>query len=77
MSERKSKHVAPQMSDRTSEGPWSVPVALSEVPETGRHVDLVADERRREAIAKLAGLVPLHSDYDSLALGLRVEAGSG
>jgi uncharacterized metal-binding protein YceD (DUF177 family) len=59
MSERKSKHVAPQMSDRTSEGPWSVPVALSEVPETGRHVDLVADERRREAIAKLAGLAAL------------------
>ena len=39
--------------------PWSVPVAVSEVPETGRHLDLVADERTRAAIAKLAGLADL------------------
>jgi len=36
--------------------PWSVPVALHEVPETGRSFTLVADERTREAVAKLAGL---------------------
>jgi uncharacterized metal-binding protein YceD (DUF177 family) len=36
--------------------PWSVPVALHEVPETGRSFTLVADERAREALAKLAGL---------------------
>ena len=36
--------------------PWSVPVALADVPETGRHFDLAADEHVRAAIAKLAGL---------------------
>src|SRR5215470_19732588 len=36
--------------------PWSVPVSLHEVPETGRNFILVADERTRAAIAKLAGL---------------------
>ena len=39
-----------------SERPWSVPVRLDEVPETGRHFDLAADERMRDAIARLAGL---------------------
>jgi uncharacterized metal-binding protein YceD (DUF177 family) len=38
------------------EQPWSVPVALHEVPVTGRSFTLVADERTREALAKLAGL---------------------
>jgi uncharacterized protein DUF177 involved in 23S rRNA accumulation len=35
---------------------WSVRVALHEVPETGRHLDLVADEHVRAAVARLAGL---------------------
>jgi hypothetical protein len=39
-----------------SQSPWSVPIALHEVPETGRSVELVADERARAAIARLAGL---------------------
>src|SRR5262245_2424208 len=39
-----------------TETPWSVPVAVHEVPETGRHFALAADERTRAAIAKLAGL---------------------
>jgi uncharacterized metal-binding protein YceD (DUF177 family) len=44
-------------SDRpSSDRIWSVPVALAEVPESGRHFDLVADEHRREAIAELAGV---------------------
>ncbi|SRR6266508_57742 len=50
-----------------SERPWSVPVALREVPETGRHVELAADERARAAIAKLVGLrtLPrLHAVFD-------------
>src|SRR5262245_33535797 len=38
---------------------WSVPLAVSEVPETGRHIDLVADEGTRAALAKLAGLADL------------------
>src|SRR5262245_45346785 len=36
--------------------PWSVPVRLEDVPETGQRVELVADEAIRAAIAKLAGL---------------------
>jgi uncharacterized metal-binding protein YceD (DUF177 family) len=36
--------------------PWSIPVSLDEVPETGRHFDLSADERVRTALAELAGL---------------------
>src|SRR5215470_12122751 len=43
-------------SEQRSEQPWSVPVALHEVPETGRSFALVADERTRGAVAKLAGL---------------------
>jgi hypothetical protein len=38
------------------ERPWSVPVAVREVPETGRQLTLAADERTRAAIAKLAQL---------------------
>jgi hypothetical protein len=36
-----------------------VPVSLSEVPETGRHLDLVAEESTRDAIARLAGVCGL------------------
>ena len=39
--------------------PWSAPIALSEVPETGRHLELVADRQTRAAIAGLAGLSAL------------------
>jgi hypothetical protein len=50
-----------------SERPWSVPVALRDVSETGRHVELAADERARAAIATLVGLrtLPrLHAVFD-------------
>jgi uncharacterized metal-binding protein YceD (DUF177 family) len=50
-----------------AERPWSVPVALHEVPETGRHLELAADERARAAIARLVGLrsLPrLHAVFD-------------
>jgi hypothetical protein len=45
--------------ERMSERGWSVPLAVSGVPATGRHLDLVADERVRAAVAKLAGLIAL------------------
>jgi hypothetical protein len=35
---------------------WNVPFAVADIPETGRHVDLVADEKTREAIAKIVNL---------------------
>jgi uncharacterized metal-binding protein YceD (DUF177 family) len=36
--------------------PWSVPVALSDIPENGRRFDLTADEATRSEVAKIAGL---------------------
>ena len=48
MPEPKSQKPAPP--------PWSVPVAVEEVAETGRHFDLVADPDIRAATARLAGL---------------------
>jgi hypothetical protein len=38
---------------------WTAPVEVAAVPETGRRLDLVADDAAREAIAKSAGLVAL------------------
>ena len=38
---------------------WSVPLALSEVSEAGRRIDLVADAQTRAAVATLAGLAGL------------------
>ena len=38
---------------------WSVPLAISDVSEAGRHLDLVADAQARAAVATLAGLAAL------------------
>ena len=46
----------PSSEQPSSEHPWSVPVAIHDVPETGRNFALVPDERTREAVAKLVGL---------------------
>jgi uncharacterized metal-binding protein YceD (DUF177 family) len=35
---------------------WSVPVAVHEVPESGRRIDLVADGNMRDQLAKVLGL---------------------
>jgi uncharacterized metal-binding protein YceD (DUF177 family) len=45
--------------DGASARAWSVPLAVSEVSEAGRHLDLVADAQARAAVAKLAGLAGL------------------
>jgi Large ribosomal RNA subunit accumulation protein YceD len=45
--------------ERMAERLWSVPLALSDVPESGRHSDLVADEQARNAVARHAGLAAL------------------
>ncbi len=34
--------------------PWSLPVAVAEIPDTGRRFDLAADSQTREAVAKVA-----------------------
>jgi uncharacterized metal-binding protein YceD (DUF177 family) len=43
--------------DHFSERVWSVPVAVAEIPETGRRIDMAADAHMREAIAKVAGVL--------------------
>jgi uncharacterized metal-binding protein YceD (DUF177 family) len=44
---------------KSAELPWSVPVAVHEIPETGKRFDLIADERVRAAVTRLAGLQSL------------------
>lgn len=39
--------------------PWHAPVRLEDVPETGLHLDLVADEHVRAGLAALAGVAGL------------------
>ncbi len=41
---------------KAAEHPWNVPLAVSDVPETGRRIELSADASVRTAVAKLAGL---------------------
>jgi hypothetical protein len=36
--------------------PWHVPFAVDDVPETGQHVDLVANAEVRAGVARMAGL---------------------
>jgi uncharacterized metal-binding protein YceD (DUF177 family) len=39
--------------------PWHVPVRLEDVPETGLHLDLAADEHVRAGLAALVGVVDI------------------
>jgi uncharacterized metal-binding protein YceD (DUF177 family) len=41
---------------RRADRPWSVPIAVSDVPETGRHLEVLTDAQARAAIARLAGV---------------------
>jgi Large ribosomal RNA subunit accumulation protein YceD len=41
---------------RANVPPWSAPVAVHGVPDTGRRVDLVADQNTRTAVAEAIGL---------------------
>ncbi|HEY2138271.1 MAG TPA: DUF177 domain-containing protein [Xanthobacteraceae bacterium] len=52
--------------------PWSVPVRRDNVPEAGLHLDLVADEATRAAVAALAGvkaLPRLQASFDVIRQG--------
>jgi uncharacterized metal-binding protein YceD (DUF177 family) len=62
-------------SERASALPWSVPVAVSDVPEAGRHLDLVADPQTRAAIAKLAGVTAVARLAASFDVALRGRGG--
>jgi hypothetical protein len=64
---------------QTSKLPWSVPVAISGIPEGGKRFDLVADEAIRAEVAQITGLrsLPrLQATFDVArhgSDGLRVE----
>jgi hypothetical protein len=61
------------MSERKSPKPaWSVPVVVEDIPETGRHIDIVADNATRQAIAQAAGIAALprlEAGFDLTRLG--------
>lgn len=65
------------MTANTRVTPWSAPVRREDVPESGLHVDLVADAAVRAAVAAVAGLRELprleaHFDVARQGAGLRV-----
>jgi hypothetical protein len=39
--------------------PWHVPVVVAQIPDTGLHRDIVADQATREAMAEQAGLLEI------------------
>ena len=64
-------------SERPSEMPWHVLLAVEDVPETGQHLDLVANAEVRAGVARVAGLrdLPrLQASFDVMrhGSGLRV-----
>jgi hypothetical protein len=55
-----------------TEHPWIVPIRVEDVPETGRHVELVADEPIRTSLAEAAavnGLTRLEASFDLVRHG--------
>jgi uncharacterized metal-binding protein YceD (DUF177 family) len=46
--------------------PWRVPIAVAQLPDTGLHRDIEADQAVREALAELAGLREIVSASASL-----------
>jgi len=51
--------------------PWSVPVTVAQIPDTGLHRDFEADRAEREAMAEVAGLRNIVSASASLDLTLK------
>lgn len=49
--------MAKETGNRTSEQPWSAPVSIQEVPDTGFRLELQADERIRAAVARAADIL--------------------
>jgi hypothetical protein len=56
MSPRKSRDTGRDTRAPNGRPLWSAPVTVHEVPETGRHIALVADEATRAAVAQAVGL---------------------
>jgi uncharacterized metal-binding protein YceD (DUF177 family) len=56
---KKRQKVTARQPELTPGQPWRIPVVQANVPETGLHVDLAADDKVRADIARLAGLTAL------------------
>jgi uncharacterized metal-binding protein YceD (DUF177 family) len=56
------------LTDRAN--PWSVPVAVAQIPDTGLHREIEADQAARDAMADVAGLREILSASASLDLTL-------
>ena len=56
------------MTDRAN--PWSVPVVVAQIPDTGSHREIEADQAARDAMADVAGLREILSASASLDLTL-------
>jgi uncharacterized metal-binding protein YceD (DUF177 family) len=54
------------MSMMSTANPWSVPVTVVQIPDTGLHRDIEADQAAREAMAEVAGLREILSARASL-----------
>jgi uncharacterized metal-binding protein YceD (DUF177 family) len=67
MRKRKPEHIV--------KWPWNVRLAIADVPETGRHLDLVADDQARSAIAELAELRALPRLVAAFDVTLRGQGG--
>ena len=57
--------------------PWSVPVTVAQIPDTGLHRDIEADRAVRDAMAEAAGLREILSASASLDVTGRVRARIG
>jgi Large ribosomal RNA subunit accumulation protein YceD len=51
-----------------SENPWSVPIAVAQIPDTGLHREFAANSSERSALAALGGLREVQSATASLDL---------
>jgi Large ribosomal RNA subunit accumulation protein YceD len=58
---------------RDSANPWSVPVAVAQIPDTGMHRDIDTNSSERSALAELGGLREVKSANASLDLTLMRE----
>jgi uncharacterized metal-binding protein YceD (DUF177 family) len=50
------QHIPETRRHNRGQSPWHVPLAVEDVPETGKHVEIAADEQVRAAVARIAGL---------------------
>ncbi len=63
-SERTAMSRTPGIADKSD--PWRVPISVAQIPETGLHRDIEADQSARKAMADIAGVREIASAHASL-----------